>query len=264
MDGKRIRARGMRGTGPLRFRPSRGESRRRGSTALLLGLVLPGIWSLTPLSAQENGNPSNPADSMVVVDSLASAQPRPGRQDLPVFVVLGAGYGNRSDDCVLCESPEDNRSFTGHLSVGRPLGRGFGVGVDMSLWRRARPGTPLPPDSTGVPGESSLANTLGNLSISLSYDFWHLYVRAGGGVAFGSQDLETSDADGDIMVHTASGWGVGYSAGAGLTIPLASVVSLTVFGNWNVGQYDMISPQGLTERAAKHEYLELGVGVAVR
>ena len=83
-------------------------------------------------------------------------------------------------------------------------------------------------------------------------------------MAFGSQDLETSDADGDIMVHTASGWGVGYSAGAGLTIPLASVVSLTVFGNWNVGQYDMISPQGLTERAAKHEYLELGVGVAVR
>jgi hypothetical protein len=42
------------------------------------------------------------------------------------------------------------------------------------------------------------------------------------------------------------------------------VVSLAFFGNWNVGHYDMVSPQGLTERDAMHEYLEFGVGVAVR
>lgn len=52
--------------------------------------------------------------------------------------------------------------------------------------------------------------------------------------------------------------------GAGVTVPLASVVSLAFFGNWNVGQYDMVSPQGLTERSAKYEYVELGVGVAIR
>lgn len=222
-----------------------------------LGLASPGM-----LNAQAEQGAIQASDSVEAMDS--PAPPPGGGEALPVFVVLGLGYGNRSDDCILCASPEDNKSFTGHLGVGRPLGHGFGVGLDVSVWRRGRPGTPLLADSSGVPVETSLANTLGNLSVSVSYDFWHLYARAGAGVAFGAQDLETLDANGDLLVHTASGWGVGYSAGLGLTIPVASVVSLSIFANWNVGHYDMISPQGLTERQAKHEYVEVGAGLAVR
>lgn len=231
--------------------------------ALTFGfLLMPGILFPSSLAGQVSGEnpPRQNADS--VPDSIP--QDAPSVKKLPVYAVLGLGYGSRNDACVLCESPNDNKSFTGHLSVGRPLGYGFGVGLDLSVWRRARPGTPLPADTSGVPGETALANTLGNLSISFSYDIWHLYVRAGGGLAYGAQDLEATDANGNLMVHTASGWGVGYSAGIGLTVPVASVVSVAFFGNWNVGRYDMISPQGLTERAAAHEYLEFGVGVAIR
>ena len=97
-----------------------------------------------------------------------------------------------------------------------------------------------------------------------SYQFWHIYLRAGGGLAWGSQDLEIAGSNDDITVQTASGVGIGYSAGAGLTLPIASVVSLAFFGNWNVGHYDMISAQGVSERGLKHEYLELGVGLALR
>lgn len=224
---------------------------------LASGMILP-----AGLAGQTPGGTATQQDSAFVPDSIPPDPPVEKKP--PVYAVLGLGYGSRNDACVLCESPSDNQSFTGHLSVGRPLGHGFGVGADVSVWRRARPGTPLPADSSGVPGETVLANTLGNLSVSFSYDIWHLYVRAGGGLSYGSQDLEATDANGNLMVHTASGWGVGYSAGIGLTVPVASVVSVAFFGNWNVGRYDMISPQGLTERAARHEYLEFGVGVAVR
>ena len=226
-------------------------------TLLILSLGIP-----SGLAAQAPSDPMRASDSISVVDSLSPGLKR--KRDLPVFLVLGLGYGSRNDECVLCESPEDNKSFTGHLSLGRPLGQGFGVGLDVSVWRRGRPGTPLPADSTGVPGETSLANTLGNLSVSFSYDFWHLYLRAGGGLAFGGQDLETTDANGNPLVHTASGWGIGYSAGVGLTVPVASIVSLSFFGNWNVGLYDMISPRGLTERQARHEFMEFGAGLAIR
>jgi opacity protein-like surface antigen len=105
---------------------------------------------------------------------------------------------------------------------------------------------------------------LANISVSFSYDYWHLFVRAGAGVAYGSKDLEKENPSGDIIVHRASGWGPGYTLGAGVAIPLASMVSLAFYGNWNVGHYDMVSPQGLIERDAKHQYLELGVGVTVR
>lgn len=240
-----------------------GSRRVRGAGGMVTWTsVILSLWFPFELAAQTPSDPSRASDSISVADSLSPDPERKG--GLPVFLVLGLGYGSRNDACVLCESPEDNKSFTGHLSLGRPLGYGFGVGLDVSVWRRGRPGTPLPPDSTGVPGETSLANTLGNLSVSFSYDFWHLYLRAGGGLAFGSQDLETTDANDNPLIHTASGWGVGYSAGLGLKIPVASVVSLSLFGNWNVGHYDMISPQGLTERQARHQFLELGAGLAIR
>lgn len=230
-------------------------------------------WALAALilcsplaaAAQNSPNGSTAPDSASLSDSTATLEmATPVEKSLPVYLVLGLGYGDRTDDCILCEAPQDNKSFTGYLSLGRPLGHGFGIGVDASVWRRGRPGTPLAADSTGVPVETSLTNTLGNASVSFSYDFWHLWVRAGGGLAWGSQDLEMLDANGQVMIHTASGWGVGYSAGAGLTVPVASVLSISFFGNWNVGIYDMISPQGLTERKAKHQYLELGAGLAVR
>lgn len=253
---------------------ARRAGRRRTRPLWPLALVLAGLFVPAPVLAQGAvgaGGGAAPVPDSLVSDSLPAgasgapadsvAPPEPG---LPLYAVLGLGFGSRSDACVLCETPQDNKSFTGHLSLGRPLGDGIGIGLDVSIWRKGRPGTPLAADSTGIPVATSLTNMLGNVSVSFSYQFWRLFVRAGGGLAFGSQDLEMTGTTGDILIHTASGWGVGYSAGGGFTVPLASMVSLAFFGNWNVGQYDMVSPQGLTEREAKHQYLELGVGLAVR
>ncbi len=183
---------------------------------------------------------------------------------MPVAVILGVGYGERSDECFLCDSPRNNKSFTGYLSIGRPLTHGVGVSLDASVWMKGRPGTPGAVDENGVPTPSTLRNILGNLSASVFLEVWRLYLRAGAGMAFGSQDLEMSLADGSMAVHTARGFGVGYSLGAGATVPLVSVAHLAVFANWNVGGYDMVSPQGLTERGARHEYLEVGIGVSAR
>ena len=55
-----------------------------------------------------------------------------------------------------------------------------------------------------------------------------------------------------------------YSLGGGVTLPLASMVSLAFFGNWNVGTYDLASPEGVLERDSRHEYLELGFGLTIR
>jgi hypothetical protein len=170
----------------------------------------------------------------------------------------------RNDGCVLCGSPEEDKSFSAYLSVVRPLWKGVGVGLDVSVWRKGRPGTPGPLDGDGIPEPTSLSNMLGNLSVSFSYDYWHFFARAGVGLAFGSKDLEMENPEGDIIPHTASGFGPGFSAGAGFTIPVASMVSLAFYGNWNRGHYDMVSPQGLIERDATHQYLEFGVGVAMR
>jgi len=234
-------------------RDMRGKGLSRGMRAASLPILL--LWTgFLDLQAQES------PDSLLNPDSIP-AQPvfQP-----PVYAVLGFGYGIRNDGCVLCESPEEDKSFSAYLGVVRPLWKGVGIGLDVSVWRRGRPGTPGPPDGEGIPEPTSLANMLGNLSVSFSYDFWHLFVRAGGGVAFGSKDLEMENPEGAIIVHTASGWGPGFSAGAGVTVPIASVVSLAFYGNWNMGRYDMVSPQGLIERGAEHQYLEFGVGVAMR
>lgn len=199
-------------------------------------------------------------DTTVVADSLA---PAPGFV-VPVLAVLGFGYGMRNDGCILCESPEEDRSFSAYLGIVKPLKSGIGVGLDASVWRKGRPGTPGALDTLGVPTPTSLANMLGNVSVSFSYDYWHLFVRAGAGVSFGRQDLEMENQEGAVIIHTASGWGPGYSLGGGFTVPVASMVSLAFYGNWNVGHYDLVSPQGLTERGARHRYLELGVGLAMR
>ena len=222
--------------------------------ALGLALVCAGLANPAPCLAQGTAGNSEGSDSLGV---QAGFQP-------PVYAVLGFGYGMRSDGCVLCESPEEDRSFSAYLGVVRPLWNGVGVGLDVSVWRRGRPGTPGPLDGDGIPEPTSLANMLGNLSVSVSYDFWHFFARAGAGLAFGSKDLEMENPEGAIIVHTASGWGPGYPAGAGVLVPVASMVSLAIYGNWNVGHYDMVSPQGLIERSARHQYLEVGFGVAMR
>jgi len=224
--------------------------------AVTLLLIFFGLGFLHPAytRAQESTDTVTSPDSVVEQGS-----PLP-----PVYAVLGLGYGMRSDGCVLCESPEEDSSFSVYLGVVRPLGKGFGVGLDVNLWRRGRPGTPGPLDPEGVPEPIPLSNTLANLSVSFSYDYWQLFVHAGAGLAFGSQDLEMENPEGAIIIHTASGLGPGFTAGAGITIPVASMVSLAFYGNLNVGHYDMVSPQGLTERSAKHQYLELGVGVGMR
>jgi len=222
--------------------------------ALVTGVLCFVAGHPTAASGQEN------QDSLAAADSLEA----PVGFAVPVHVVLGFGYGLRNDECILCESPDEDRSFSAHLSIVRPLGYGVGVGIDASVWRKGRPGTPGALDPEGVPEPTSLANMLGNFSVSFSYDYWNLFVRAGAGMAFGSQDLEMENQEGNVIIHTASGWGPGYSVGGGVTLPVASMVSLAFYANYNVGQYDMVSPQGLTERRVKHQYLELGIGVALR
>ncbi len=96
--------------------------------------------------------------------------------------------------------------------------------------------------------------------MSLSLEAWHVFVRAGVGLAMGWQDIQ--DPNGDV--GTASGLGIGYSMGGGATLPLASLVSLVVFANWNVGSYDLNTPLAVIERGVKHKYVELGFGLTLR
>jgi hypothetical protein len=227
---------------------------RKTTSRVVLVLLFLSSPKLAVLNGQE------PEDSLAAQDSLAGPPPL----QLPVHGILGLGYGMRSDACVLCDSPDEDSSFSAYLGVIRPLFKGLGVGLDISVWRKTRPGTPGAPDPEGIPEPMPLANMLGNISVSFSYEYWHLFARAGAGVAYGSKDLEMENLAGDVIVHRASGWGPGFSLGGGFGIPVASMVSLAFYGNLNVGQYDMVSPQGLIERDARHQYLELGVGVTVR
>jgi hypothetical protein len=183
---------------------------------------------------------------------------------LPFFLSVGAGFGQRSDPCAHCTSPENTDSFTGHVSLGKRLGYGFAIGVDASVWSRAHPGPQLAADSTGAVSTASLTNMLGNASASLSYQVWNLFIRGGGGLAWGSQDFESVDGTGDPTVVRASGKGIGYSVGAGIKLPLASMVSMLLFANYNVGTYDLVSVEGVLQRDARHEYLEVGFGLTIR
>ena len=228
----------------------------RGSTFALLLLTAPLASSRTILAQTATNAPGVSTDQ----DSVAAVPAR----SLPIFLTLGAGYGLRFDDCTLCTSPENTESFTAHLGVGRYLVGGLGIGLDASVWRRSHPGPLTEADSTGAPGAIPLVNMLGNGSVSFSYQLWHVYVRGGGGLAWGSQDLEWAPPEGDTVVTNASGWGVGYSVGAGITLPVHPMVSLAFFANWNAGRYDLTAPHGILARHARHEQLEMGVGISLR
>ena len=216
-------------------------------------------WALAsatgPLAAQDTA--VEPADSSL-------AEPVAEAPGLPVFFTLGFAYGERADDCTLCESPLDVKSFSAHVSVGKYLTKGLGVGIDGSIWKRGRPGTPGPADSTGAVTATSLSNQLGNVSVSLSWETWHLWLRTGVGLAFGSQDQEEAQDDATPVIVTASGRGIGYSFGGGLTLPLHPMISLAAYGNYNVGNYDLTSVNGVLERGTQHRFWEVGIGVSLR
>lgn len=211
------------------------------------------LCAAAPSPASAQGAP--PSDTSQVT-------PAPPAAGLPVFATLGLGYGMRSDDCATCATPENTDSFTGHLSLGKTLGHGVGLGVGVSVWRRGHPGPAGPADSTGVPTATTLGNMLGNASVLVSYQVWRVWVQAGGGLALGSQDLAPSTPDGAIT--TASGLGIGYTVGGGFSIPLAGPMALAVFANLNAGSYDLTSPVAVVARDAEHRYLEVGVGLTLR
>ena len=201
--------------------------------------------------------PPNSAQAVAVEPVTVDPESSGG---LPIFLTFGAGYGQRNDACAQCTSARNTESFTGHLSVGKYFGYGIGVGIDASVWEKGHPG----PEVTTAVGPTSLSNRLGNASLTLSWQVWRLFVRGGGGVAWGHQDIEGVDGEGEAMVARASGKGIGYSFCGGITLPLASAVSLAILGNYNVGTYDLTAPGGVVERDVRHEYLELGFGLTIR
>ena len=188
-------------------------------------------------------------------------QPAPG---LPVFATLGFAFGQRRDGCALCPSPDDDESFAAHLSVGKYLVHGLGVGVDASMWRRSRPTGLVGAEAGEEDAPLALTNTLGNASLVFSVERWHAFVRLGGGLAWGQQDTTGDDGDGGTTIVPMSGMGIGYTVGAGLTLPLHPMISLAFFGNYNVGLYDLTSPEGGIVRDARHEIVEIGVGLSLR
>jgi len=181
-----------------------------------------------------------------------------------VLLTLGLGYGQRSDACEFCSAPENTESFTAHLALGKALAKGFGVGFDVSVWQRSHPGPLLPAEGEEPPAATPLVNRLGNLSVVLSYQAWRAFVRGGAGIAIGRQDFEDTPGAEASTVLSATGMGVGYTVGGGLTLPVHSLISLAVFANWNSGTYDLSSPHGILGRQAEHEYFELGFGISTR
>lgn len=207
------------------------------------------LFTVAPLKAQDP-----PPDS-----AAAAVQAPPEGGGLPIFLTVGIGYSQRFDKCAYCANRRNIRAFTGHASIGKYVVGGLGVGVDASVWRRNHPGVPEV-DSLGVTTPTTLLDQLGNASMTLSFATWHVFFRAGVGVAMRSQDMQDSDGD----VTTASGVGIGYSLGGGATLPLASLASLVLFVNWNVGRYDLSTPVAVIKRGVKHRYVELGFGLTVR
>ncbi len=199
----------------------------------------------------------NPAADAETDSAMVVAAEVPGA---PIIFTLGIGYGERLDACVLCTSANDVKSFTGHLSVGKYLVGGLGVSMDVSVWRRAHPGPSGALDSLGVATPTSLVSQLGNASVSFSYQVWHVFTRAGVGLAWGHQDVVNTEGD----VVAASGKGVGYSLGGGVMVPLASMVSLVFFGNWNAGGCDLSTSEDVLQRGIKHEFVEIGIGLTLR
>lgn len=209
-----------------------------------------------------------------VADSATAASPAMAAAQAsapPVGIVLGIGWGMRQDDCIGCAEAANTDSFSGHLSITRPLLAGVGVGLDASVWQRGHPapaGAVRPDDGGGDAGDGAdppgLTNRLANLSVVFSYQAGVLYLRGGVGGAFGWADMVEDDGNGGGIIATASGKGVGFTAGGGLLLPVAGKLGLAFYANWNYGTYDLTSPTAVVARDVTHEYLELGVGIAFR
>ena len=75
-------------------------------------------------------------------DTAVATVPALPASGLPIFLTVGLGYGQRWDPCAYCSSARNTQSFTGHVSIGKYITRGLGIGVDASVWRRAHPGLP--------------------------------------------------------------------------------------------------------------------------
>jgi len=232
-------------------RPARGG---RCSSALL-GLFTYLLTLAAPVSAQDA--PVEPTDSAATTEDAAAVDPIAG---LPLFLTVGAGVGRRLDDCVLCPLPLKTQSFTGHVSLGKYLVDKLAIGVDASVWRKGQPGEPVAADSTATVFPTTLVTQLGNANLVLSYQRWHVFVRGGVGVAFGSVSIQDAQAN----LATASGIGVGYTLGGGATLPIAGMVSLAFFANWNSGSYDLAVPTAILEEGVRHDFVEVGVGITLR
>lgn len=203
-------------------------------------------------------------DSVAPADSAALQAAASG---FPVPLTLGLAWGIRTDNCVSCAEPENLSSFSVHLGVTKPLLGGLGVGLDVSVWRRGHPA----PEGATVPGEEvdplappKLTNMLANASVTFSYRVRYLWVRAGVGPALAWTDVVETEGTGGGTIVTASGKGVGYTVGGGLSLPLAGPIHLAFYANWNAGSYDLSGPNAVLARGASHEYLELGMGIALR
>ncbi len=220
------------------------------------------------------------ADSVPAADAASAVDPALAVPvgGLPVSLRVGLAWGVRTDPCVACADPQNLSSFSGHLGISKPISGGLGIGLEASVWQRGHPN----PLAVATPGEGegegeaeapagaaadtipALVNRLANLSVAFSYQVRYLYLRAGVGAALGWSDVAEDDGEGNITVARASGAGVGYTVGGGLVLPLAGPVGIAFFANWNAGSYDLNSTSAVVARGARHEYLEMGVGLSVR
>lgn len=235
--------------------------RRVPGARLVPGLLA--LLSLAQLTAPGTLIGQDAATADTVQEAPARVEDEGGGRP-PAFFTIGVGYGLRQDDCVLCVSPEDDQSFTAHVGVGKYLAGGLGVGIDASVWRRTRQRALAAPDTTGPAAATSLSNMLGNASLSVSYHLWHMFAHVGGGVAWGHQDLEETSESGQTTITRVSGIGVGYTLGSGVTVPVYNAISIAIFGNWNVGYYDMSAPGEVVVRGAQHRFYEVGVGITIQ
>lgn len=179
-----------------------------------------------------------------------------------LFFTLGIAHAVRWGDCPLCAAVEDDDSFTAHMRIGRTLTGGLGMGVAFSVWRQRRASLVQPADTAGITPQ--LTTMLGNASLSLSYQLWQFYAQAGAGLGFGSYDLEEVAESGDVTLVSANGLGVGYSLGGGVDIPVSGAVAVTMFGNWNVGFYDLNAGGERLAPGTRHDFFEFGLGLSIK
>lgn len=228
--------------------------------SLLCAVVVALLAGAAPATGQAAAGAA--ADTLADAQATAVSQAVPAESagGLPIFVTAGMGFGQRFDPCAQCPSPDNIESFTAHVSLGKYMVPDLALGVDASVWRRGHPGAPMGADSTTAGTPVALVNQLGNASLVASFETWQVFFRLGVGVAIGRQDVQ----DDQGVVSTGTGLGVGYTFGAGASVPLVSMVSLAFFLNYNVGSYDLTSPTAVLERDVRHEFLEMGFALTMR